>query len=181
MRDWEVDRDRLAGQFNRLVVSLQPEIVLRHAAVPKNMRRVVRAPPLRLVEIFKAFVEFPAKHVVESQLARGVRVGRVEGERALVFDDSLLGAPLCPKDVALHVMRPGPIRIKGERLRLQLVGSFEVALWIAGKAKRRWQVELDPQVHQGGDIVGIDGERPFAERKCRIRRIADKSCLPHVV
>ena len=54
-----IDRDRLASQFNRLVITLQPEIGPRLAAVPIGERRIVRARQNRLVEIFKAFVEFP--------------------------------------------------------------------------------------------------------------------------
>ena len=76
------------------------------------------------------------------------------------------------------VVRPSPIWIEGERLRLQFVGPLEVAFRVAGKAKRRRHQELDPQRHQGADIVGIDGERLFAERVCRIRLLADKSGLP---
>ena len=53
-----IDRDRPASQFNRLVITLQPEIGPRLAAIPRGERRIVRARPNRLVEIFKAFVEF---------------------------------------------------------------------------------------------------------------------------
>ena len=59
---------------------------------------------------------------------------------------------------------PGVIRIEGERLRHQSVGPLEVAFAVGGKAKRHRHPELDRQNHQGADIVGIDGERLFAER-----------------
>jgi hypothetical protein len=49
---------------------------------------------------------------------------------------------------------------------------------VAGKANSRLSPRLDPQYHQSADIVGIDGERLFAERVCRIRLLADKSGLP---
>ena len=86
-----IDRDRLASQFNRLVIILQPEIGPRLAAVPQGERRIVRARQNRLVEIFEAFVEFPEAYVVEAQVGGGVHVGRVEGERALVLGDGFLG------------------------------------------------------------------------------------------
>ena len=96
-----------------------------------------------------------------------------------MLGDGFLGAPLGPKDAALHVVRPSPIWIEGERLGLQFVGPLEVAFGVAGNAKRRRQPELDPQRHQGADIVGIDGERLFAERVCCIRLLADPSGLPY--
>ena len=102
-------------------------------------RRIVRARPNRLVEIFKAFVEFPEAYVVEAQARGGVHVGRVQGERALVLRDGFLGAPLEPKDVALQVVSPSPIWIEGERLGLQFVGPLEVAFRVAGNANLRRQ------------------------------------------
>jgi hypothetical protein len=45
-----IDRDRLARQFNRLVITLQPEMVYRLAAVPKADIRIVWARPNCLVE-----------------------------------------------------------------------------------------------------------------------------------
>src|ERR1700733_3161461 len=54
-----IDRDRLASQFNRLAITFQPEIGPCLVAVPILERRIVRARPNRLVEIFNAFVEIP--------------------------------------------------------------------------------------------------------------------------
>ena len=84
-------------------------------------------------------------YVVEAQVGGGVHVGRVQGERALVLGDGFRVARLEPKDVALQVVSPSPIRIEGERLRLQFVGPLEVAFRVAGNAKRRRNEELDPQ------------------------------------
>ena len=79
---------------------------------------------------------------------------------------------------ALHGVSPSRIWIEGERLGHQFVGPLEVAFRVAGNAKHRRHQELDPQCRQGADIVGIDGERLFAERVCRIRLLADPSGLP---
>src|SRR5277367_1873930 len=49
-----IDRDRLAKLFNRLVITLQPEIGRPLAAIEPGELRIVRARPTRLVEIFKA-------------------------------------------------------------------------------------------------------------------------------
>ena len=113
-----------------------------------------------------------------SQAALGVHAGRVQGERALEFGDGFVVAPLGQKDPALLVVRESPIWIDGERLRVQFVGPLEIAFRVAGNAKQRRREELDLQCHQGADIVGIDGERLFAERECRIRVLADPSGLP---
>ena len=82
-----------------------------------------------------------------------------------------------PKDPALQAVSPSLIWIEGERLRLQFVGPLEVAFRVAGDAKRRRQKNFPP-THQGADIVGIDGERLFAERVSRIRLLADRPSLP---
>src|SRR5208337_3950183 len=173
-----IDRDRLASPFNRLVIILQPEIGERLAAVEMGEPRIVRALPNRLVEIFKAFIEFPEAHVVEAQAGGGLHVGRVEGERALVLRDGFLVARLEPKDVALQDVRPSPIRIEGERLGHQFVGPLEIAFGVAGNTTLGRLEELPPQLHQGADIVGIDGERLFAERVCCIRLLPDPAGLP---
>src|SRR5574337_2091112 len=89
-----IDRDRLARPINRLVIILQPEIGPRLAAVDMGERRIVRALPNRLVEIFLAFVEFPETRVVPAKVSGGVRVGRVQGERALVLGDGFREARL---------------------------------------------------------------------------------------
>jgi hypothetical protein len=141
-----IDRARLATRFNRLVIILQREIGPRLAAIKMDEVRIVRAHPNPLVEIFKAFVEFPEVSVVEAQDSEGAHVGRVEGER----------------------------------LRLQFVGPLKVAFRVTGKASLPERQELGSQIHQGADIVGIDGERLFAERVCRIRFLADPSGLPRV-
>ena len=60
---------------------------------------------------------------------------------------------------------------------LQFVGPLEVAFGVAGSASLPPREELDPQYHQGVDIVGVDGERLFAERVCCIRLLADPSGL----
>src|ERR1700732_2334129 len=89
-----IDRDRLASPFNRLVITLQPEIGPRLAAIQMDEQRIVWALPKRRVEIFNAFVEFPVASVVKAQAGGGARVGRVEGERALVLGDGFLVVPL---------------------------------------------------------------------------------------
>jgi hypothetical protein len=62
MRDViRIDRERSTSQFNRLVITLQPEIILRLAAVPIDEQRIVRARQNRLFKIFEAFVEFPSR------------------------------------------------------------------------------------------------------------------------
>ncbi len=95
----------------------------------------MRARPNCLVEIFNAFFEFPEAFVVEAKPGDGRHVGRVQGERTLVLGNGVLGAPLGQKDAALHLVRPSPIWIEGERLRLQFVGPLEVASWVARKAE----------------------------------------------
>src|SRR5271170_7792027 len=104
-----IARDRLASQFDRLIVTLQIAISRRLAAVPNDELLIVLARPKRFVEIFKAFVEFPEAFVGEAQATVGVRNGRFHGERALEFGDGFLGAPLGPKDAALYVVRPTEI------------------------------------------------------------------------
>ena len=116
--------------------------------------------------------------MVPAEAGGGVHFARVKGERALVLGDGFLVARLEPKDVALQLVIPTPIWIEGARLGHQFIGPLEVAFRVAGTTKRRPHEELLPQSHQGADIVGIDGERLFAERVCRIRLLADKSSLP---
>ena len=113
-----MDRDRFASPFNRPVITLQPETGERLAAIQMGEPRIVRTLPNRIVEIFKAFVEFPEAHVVEAQARGGLHVGRVEGERALMLRDGFRVARLEPKDIALQDVRPSPIWIEDERLRL---------------------------------------------------------------
>ena len=86
--------------------------------------RVVRARPNRLVEIFKAFVEFPVARVVPTEGEGGVHVGRVEGERKFVFRDGFRVARLQSEDVALKLVRPSQIWLDGERLGHQFVGPI---------------------------------------------------------
>ena len=87
-----LDCDRFAGPFNRLIIALQPEIGERLAAIQVDEPRIVRALPNRLVEIFKAFLEFPEAHVIKAQAGGGLHVGGLNGERALVLRDGFLVA-----------------------------------------------------------------------------------------
>ena len=58
------DCDRLASRFNRLVVTLQPEIGERFAAIKMREERIVRAQQNRLVKVFEAFVYLPEVSLV---------------------------------------------------------------------------------------------------------------------
>ena len=98
-----------------------------------------------------------------------------------MFGDRFHGAALEPKHVSLYVVRPAPIGIDGERLRLQFIGAIEVAFRVARNVQQRRHEELDSQRHQGADIVGIDGERLFAERVSRVRLLPDEARLPLAV
>ena len=172
-----IDCDRPASQFDRLVIILQPEIGRRLAVIPIVERRVGRARQNCPIEIFNAFCRIARG--IGSRCQVGRRRPRCPGPvRARARVRPWL--PRCdpgPKDDALYVVRPSPIWIEGEHLRLHFIGSLEVAFRVAGNAKQRRHQELDPQCLQGADIAGIDGERLFAERVCRIRFIADVPAL----
>ena len=60
-------------------------------------------------------------------------------------------------------------RIESERFRNQFVAARQIALWVdAGAAIETGNQNLmESKKVQGSDIVGIDGERLFAERVCR--------------
>ena len=169
-----IDRDRLASQFNRLVIILQPKIGRRLAAIQMGEGRIVRALPNRLVEIFNAFVEFP-KACSRSQGASGVRVGRVQGERALVLRDGfgkrawIRGRGPSRREAQSNLDRGRALDVNSSARSRSPLGSPETP---HGR-----QEELRPQLRQRTDIVGIDGERLVAERICRIRLLADPPCL----
>ena len=86
--------------------------------------------------------------------------------------------PLILKDPALLVESRNEIWIEGEGLRREFIGPLKVAFRVAGRAKHCRHEELPPKYRQGADIVGIDGERLFAQRNGGISRFADKSAFP---
>ena len=62
-----MDRNRLPGQINRLVILLQPEIGPCFAAIKMNESWIVRAEPNGLVEIIEGFFKLPEFAVDASQ------------------------------------------------------------------------------------------------------------------
>ena len=130
-----IDRDHLAKLFNRMVVPLQPETGLRLAAITIGDPPIVGAQPNRLVEIFNTLSNSPRRRSTQAGVA--VRVGRVQGKRALEFGDGFVVAPLGLKDPALPGVSQNLIWIEGERLGLEFVGPLQVAFRVTGKAKDR--------------------------------------------
>jgi hypothetical protein len=58
------------------------------------------------------------------------------------------------KDVALQVVRPGPIGIDRERLGREFVGPLEVAFRVPGAAEFRQREELIPKFSRAWTLLG---------------------------
>ena len=174
-----IDRDRLASQFNRLVITLQPEIGPRLAAIPIGERRIVRARQNRLVEIFNAFVEFPEAFRSRSpgwrRRPRWTGPGRARARARRRLPSVRPWARRMPPFTCVSQVQSGS---RASALDSNSSARSRSPLGSPETPSAAGSEELDPQPHQGADIVGIDGERLFAERVCRIRLLADRSGLP---
>src|SRR5208337_3948361 len=168
-----IDRDRPAGPFDRLFVLLKPEMGGRLARVPVMQRWIVRTEPNGLVKILKALFKLPELQVVKGQLRVGVHGGRIQIKRALGLRVGLLQTPLVSEYLGLEDVPVGECWIEGEHFRHQFVAPLEIGLRGGAEVVRDRLPVLDRQKGQGINIVGIDGERLFAETETRLRLLAD--------